>query len=288
MKEVHSWCVTLDVPPEASARLYSTLSPDERNRSARFRFARDRQRFITARGVLRGLLGRYLGTRPDQIRFTYNAFGKPELSAEFGSRLRFNLSHSGDLALIAITTDAAIGVDLERIRPQPDYGAIARSVFSAAEVDQLNSLPSHLYAQAFFNCWTRKEAYVKARGEGLAMPCPVDLDGTPPWSLYTLQPAPGYVGALVVEERDRRLRQWYLHPTTHADLQAGPRGPRDRAVGAPRRSGDLFATEVAVSSQGALEPMPPAFGFHAATPEENRYGQIAHHTAPIVKPQLVE
>jgi 4'-phosphopantetheinyl transferase len=201
--EVHSWCVNLDVPPETSAGLYATLSADERNRCARLRFARDRRRFIAARGVLRDLLGRYLGARPGQIRFVYNAFGKPELSREFGSRLRFNLSHSADLALIAITTDAAIGVDIEYIQPRPEYAEIARSVFSAAEVDELERLPSHLYAQAFLRCWTKKEAYVKARGEGLAL----GLDGTPT-DAVTLQPAPGYIGALAVEGRaEYRIEQ---------------------------------------------------------------------------------
>ena len=151
---------------------------------------------------MRDLLGRYLGTRPGRIRFVYNAFGKPELSAEFGNRLRFNLSHSADLALIAVTTDVAVGVDLEYIRPQPDGPEIARSVFSAAEVDQLNRVPSHLYPQAFLTCWTRKEAYVKARGEGLAR-----LDGIPT-DAVTLQPAPGYVGALAVEGRaEYRIEQ---------------------------------------------------------------------------------
>src|SRR5206468_620712 len=96
------------------------------------------------------------------------------------------------------TTDAAVGVDLERIGPQPDGPAIARSMFSAAEVDRLNDTPSHLYAQAFLSCWTKKEAYVKARGEGLA-DATNNLDGTAGWSVYTLNPAPGYIGALVVE-----------------------------------------------------------------------------------------
>jgi 4'-phosphopantetheinyl transferase len=222
--EVHSWCVALDVPPETSAGLDVTLSHDERNRSARLRFARDRRRFIAARGVLRDLLGRYLGTRPGQIRFTYNAFGKPELSPEFGSRLRFNLSHSADLALIAITTEAGIGVDLEYIRPQPDHAEIARSFFSAAEVDQLNRLPSPLHTLAFFGCWTKKEAYVKACGEGLAIPLtsfsvPMATDPTHtlvdlgrPWSLYTLQPVPGYVGALAIEGTGWRLSQWHWQP----------------------------------------------------------------------------
>jgi 4'-phosphopantetheinyl transferase len=202
---VHCWCVSLDVPPETVAGLYATLTSDERNRSARFRFARDRQRFVAARGALRDLLGRYLGTRAGRIRFAYNAFGKPALSSEFGSRLRFNLSHSADLALIAITTEAGIGVDLEYIRPQPDHVEIARCFFSAAEVDRLSRLPSHLYPQAFFSCWTKKEALVKARGEALAIPLPSLPRG---WSVYTLQPAPGYIGALVVEGRaEYRIEQ---------------------------------------------------------------------------------
>src|SRR5207244_1129644 len=91
--EVHIWYASLDVPPETSARLYTTLSSDERKRRARFRFKRDQQRFIVARGVLRDLLGRYLQTQPSQISFVYNAFGKPDLSPEFANRLKFNLSH---------------------------------------------------------------------------------------------------------------------------------------------------------------------------------------------------
>jgi 4'-phosphopantetheinyl transferase len=227
--EVHSWCASLDVPPEQSARLYATLTPDEHARSARFQFERDRQRFIVARGVLRDLLARYLQTRPGEIRFVYNAFGKPDLGSEFANRLTFNLSHSGRLALISIATASNVGVDLEYLRAQSDYAEVARRFFSAAEVDHLNALPSHLYAEAFFSCWTKKEAYLKACGEGLAIPLnsfsvplttdsaqtPVDLfvaseDIVPArrWSLYTLRPAPGYAGALAIEGTGWRLRQW--------------------------------------------------------------------------------
>jgi 4'-phosphopantetheinyl transferase len=180
---------------------------------------RDRQRFIAARGVLRDLLGRYLQTHPARIRFVYNAFGKPDLSPEFGSRLTFNLSHSADLALIAIAADSSVGVDLEYIQTQSEAADIARHFFSSTEVDHLNALPSHLYAEAFFSCWTKKEAYLKACGDGLAMPLnsfsvplttdpahtPVNLYG---WSLYTLRPAPGYAGALAIEGTGWRLRQW--------------------------------------------------------------------------------
>jgi len=227
--EVHSWCASLDVSPETSARLYATLTPDERTRSARFQFERDQQRFIVARGVLRDLLGRYLQTQPGHIRFAYNAFGKPDLSPEFGNRLTFNLSHSAGRALIAIATVSNVGVDLEYIRAQSEYADIARRFFSTAEVDYLSALPSHLYAEAFFSCWTKKEAYLKACGEGLAIPLnsfsvpltihpvdtPVDLyvaskDKVPAtrWSLYTLRPAPGYAGALAIDGTGWRLRQW--------------------------------------------------------------------------------
>jgi len=107
-------------------------------------------------------LGRYLQTQPSHIRFAYNAFGEPDLSAEFGNRLKFNLSHSAGLALIAIATTSNVGVDLEYIRAQSDYADIARRFFSPAEADYLMALPSHLYAEALFSCWTKKEAYLKA------------------------------------------------------------------------------------------------------------------------------
>jgi len=179
--------------------------------------------------VLRDLLGRYLQTQPSQINFVYNAFGKPDLSPEFANRLKFNLSHSAGFALIAVATASNVGVDLEYIRAQSDYADIARRFFSAAEVDYLIALPSHLYAEAFFSCWTKKEAYLKACGEGLAIPLnsfsvplttdhahtPADLyvaskDIVPAkrWSLYTLRPAPGYAGALAIEGTGWRLRQW--------------------------------------------------------------------------------
>jgi 4'-phosphopantetheinyl transferase len=227
--EVHSWCARLDVPPETSARFYATLTPDERTRSARFQFERDQQRFIVAHGVLRDLLGRYLQTQPGRIRFVYNAFGKPDVSPEFGNRFTFNLSHSAGLAVIAIASASNVGVDVEYIGARSDYADIARHFFSVAEVDYLMALPSHRYAEAFFSCWTKKEAYLKACGQGLAIPLnsfsvpmtadrahtPVDLyvaskDIFPAdrWSLYALRPAPGYAGALAIEGSGWRLSQW--------------------------------------------------------------------------------
>ena len=222
--EVQCWCASLDVPPEISACLYATLTPDERRRSARFYFERDRQRFIVAHGVLRDVLAHYLGTRAGNIGYVYNAFGKPDLNPAFGGRLRFSLSHSGDLAVIAVAT-SNVGVDVEYIRAESDYAAVANGFFSEAEVNYLTALPSSLHAEAFFSCWTKKEAYVKASGEGLAIPlnsfsvplttgpAPVlrdsciDTESARHWSLFTLQLAPGYAGALAIQGDGWTIRQ---------------------------------------------------------------------------------
>src|SRR5574341_799522 len=202
--EVHSWCVRLDLVPEQTARLHATLSSDERERSARFRFERDRQRFVAAHGQLRELLARHLDSEPGRIRYVHNAFGKPALDPEFGGRLRFNLSHSGGLALIAIAADAELGVDLELIRTEPDLAEIARRFFSPAEAEQLRSLPDPLRAEAFLSCWTQKEACLKACGGGLAFALDLrvassELAAARHWSLYPLRPAAGFVGALAIE-----------------------------------------------------------------------------------------
>ena len=231
---VHCWCVSLDVAPEACARLAATLASDERDRRARLRFERDRQRFTAAHGTLRELLGRYLGIPSRQVRLVRHAFGKPALSPEHGRWLKFNLSHSSDLALIAITTDAEVGVDVECVRPQPDYADIARSFFSATEVEALTRLPGHLRAEAFFTYWTTKEACLKAGGTGLA-----EFAGPPDRqasgrrsSVYTFQPAPGYVGAVAIEGSARhfQLRRWQsgIQATGPAGIEPATPGFGDR------------------------------------------------------------
>ena len=202
--EVHCWCVGLDVAPRRYVQLQATLASDERSRGARFRFERDRRRFVVARGALRALLGRYLGTDPGAVRFTYNAFGKPALSPECGTGLSFNLSHAAGLGLIAIVADADVGVDVEDIRVRPDHAAMARQFFTAAAADQLERLPSHLQAEGFLGCWTRTEALLKARGTGFSEPVTTDAGD---WSVYTLRPAPGYIGAVAVSGSGWRLRQ---------------------------------------------------------------------------------
>ena len=200
--EIHCWSVPLYVPANTLARLFETLSPDERDRAARLRFERDRRRFIVARAALRELLGRYVATPPDQVRFAYNAFGKPKLSRQFGGRLKFNLSHSSDLALIAITWGAEIGVDVEQIRAT-DYADIARSFFARREFEELSSVPKHLQARTFFDFWTRQEAYAKARGDGLGDAPPAHHGQ---WTFCSLEPAPGYIGAVVIEGIGRSVR----------------------------------------------------------------------------------
>jgi len=202
--EVHCWCVRLDVSAGTCAALSATLSRDERLRSARMRSPQLQQRFIAAHGGLRQLLGRYLGAHPSEVRFVRNEFGKPALTGRFGGRLTFNLSHSADLALIGIAADAEIGVDLEHIRDEPDFTEIAQWFFAAAEVEELKRLPSELRTRAFLSSWTRKEAYAKARGEGLGAN---EIAQPPGWSLYLLQPGLGYVGALVVEGSGWRVTQ---------------------------------------------------------------------------------
>jgi 4'-phosphopantetheinyl transferase len=178
--EAHCWCVPLDVPRNLLASLSATLTHDERQRAARLRSERDRRGYVVARAALRELLGDYLGAPPAELRFEYNEFGKPELGPEFGSSIEFNLSHSADLALIAVATDA-VGVDLEFVR-EGNYDDIARYF--------------GLEPRAFFRDWTKLEAYMKARGAGLA-DGPVEFPGD--WSFFLLRPAPGYIGTVAVE-----------------------------------------------------------------------------------------
>jgi 4'-phosphopantetheinyl transferase len=217
----------LDRAEPVVRRLLKTLAPDERSRAERFYFQVDRDHFIVARGILRAILSRYLETEPEQLRFYYASHGKPELAKEFDRHgVRFNISHSQGLALFAITRDREVGVDLEAIRPGIAGEKIAERFFSPREVRVLRAPPGDLQDEAFFNCWTRKEAYIKAKGEGLSMPLdtfdvslvpgePAALLNTKAdpqeasrWSLRELFPAPGFAAAVAVEGKDWQLRCW--------------------------------------------------------------------------------
>jgi 4'-phosphopantetheinyl transferase len=219
--EIHVWRAALDLENQTLSRCASILSQDEQLRANRFLFPRDRDHFIAARGVLRELLGRYVGCSPGRIEFQYGPHGKPALRAEGGeSPVHFNLSHSRDLAVYAFARSREVGIDLEPIRPEFAGENIAERHFSARELDEWHRLPPELRAEAFFLCWTRKEAYVKARGEGLQIPLDsfsvtltpnraVELHSLDDarWRLHSFQPADEYVGALVGEGKDWRLLQ---------------------------------------------------------------------------------
>jgi 4'-phosphopantetheinyl transferase len=222
--DIDIWCASLRPVPEALQRLEATLAPDESARAARFVFPRDRSHFIAARGILRELLGAYLQRPPASLKFEYGPHGKPALdSSEAGASVRFSLSHSHGLALYAFAHTREVGIDVELV--QPDFGGeeVAERFFSKRELAELRAIPVQMRAEGFFACWTRKEAYVKARGDGFQIPLDsFDVSLTPGrqaelhsvdgarWSVRAFQPAPGFVAAVVGEGKNWRLRhfQW--------------------------------------------------------------------------------
>lgn len=227
--EVHVWRAAADPIGPQLEHLRRILTPSEQARAERFSFRKDRGRFILRRGLLRTLLGRYLAVDSGRLQFTYGAGGKPELAPPFSrTQLHFNVSSSAGLVLYAVARGRELGVDIESIRPDIAHERIADHFFSPGEVSALRALPAEARVEAFFACWTRKEAYVKAKGEGLGMrfdsfdvsfipgePAAVLRTGESAqegsrWSLRTLAPGRGYAAALVVEGDKWRLRclQW--------------------------------------------------------------------------------
>jgi 4'-phosphopantetheinyl transferase len=167
---VDVWRVRLDEPVETTFAP-NILSSDELTRASRFHFEKDRLHFARCRSALRFLLSRYLGIPAAEIRFEYQPSGKPKLAAQQNPRrLRFNVSHSAGLALIAVSADHRLGIDIEKIRSDVDITTLAERFFSARERAGLRALPDHLRVPAFFACWTRKEAFLKATGDGLSFP----------------------------------------------------------------------------------------------------------------------
>jgi 4'-phosphopantetheinyl transferase len=222
--EVHLWQASLDERP---ADIFeSFLSADELTRANRFHFVKDRSRFVVARGLLRNLLAAYLGVDCSDLRFSYGAQGKPFLVLDSPVQINFNVSHTHGRAVFAFTRGRDLGVDLEYVSDDFDDELIANRFFSRAEVVTLRTVPADLRKQAFFNCWTRKEAYIKARGEGLSMPLnqfDVSLRPNEPaalqnnyrderevsrWSMQAIPAPEGYVGALVVEGHDWQLKSF--------------------------------------------------------------------------------
>ena len=210
---VHVWRISLDQQDETLERLRRTLEPEELDRAGRFHFEKHRRHFVVARGFLRSVVARYLETQPESLRFAYGEYGKPALAAEHV--LRFNLSHSHEVALLAVALDAELGVDVEHIRADFASEDIARRFFSRAEVEVFNALPREEQVAAFFRCWTRKEAYIKAIGKGLSQAldefdvtlgpgASAELlraadDDASRWVLRDVDVGEGYAAALMVE-----------------------------------------------------------------------------------------
>jgi 4'-phosphopantetheinyl transferase len=237
-EEVHVWRAFLQVSQSTVEYFRSLLSKDELLKAGRFYFDRDRHRYIVGRGVLRALLGRYLHMLPDQLRFRYNAYGKPALDMPYSTlhTLYFNSAHSREVALFAFAYDREVGVDVEYMRPDIDFEAVAKHSFSANEYTVIKGLPENEKLAAFYHCWSRKEAYIKARGMGLSLDLrlfDVSLEPGKPaallasredprevgrWTFETLAPAPAYAAALAVEGHNLKLAAWDWTETGVAGL----------------------------------------------------------------------
>lgn len=220
------WCALLDLPGEELAPLETTLAAEERARAGRLLIERERNRFVAARGLLRRILAAYLGARPEVLRFRYSVKGKPALE-DRPAGLEFNLAHSHGLALYAVAWGRPVGVDVERIREGIDIEGIAGRFFSGREAEALRALPAGERTEAFFRCWTRKEALLKAWGEGLpfgldrfsvslsaqeaaVLETAFDPREAARWWVPALDPAPEFVGALAVRggAAPLRCRRW--------------------------------------------------------------------------------
>jgi 4'-phosphopantetheinyl transferase len=223
--------VQLEASQERFDQCHGWLSADEKARAARFHFDEHRRAFALGRGVLRGLLGAFLALSPDKIQFTYGPKGKPALP-DAAQPLRFNTSNCGNLAVYAFLNGCEIGIDVERVRPMPDMEQIAARFFAPEEAAELTALAEPDRTRAFFSCWTRKEAYIKAVGDGLA----VALDsfrvtlgpGVPAgmlclggsavaaraWTLHDFNAGRELVGALAYQDQARAV---LVHPLVTAE-----------------------------------------------------------------------
>lgn len=223
--EVHVWRVELEQPEDVLGSFRSTLESDELQRAGRFHFEKDRKHFLVARGFLRAVLGRYLNAKAGALKFSYSGYGKPGLNGEHkNSSLRFNMSHSRGMALLALTEDKQIGVDVEFMRADFASEEIAQRFFSRCEVESFNALPKEDQVAAFFRCWTRKEAFIKATGLGLSQPLdefdvtlaagdPAALlrckdDDASRWFLSDLEVGEDYAAALAVETPVANVQCW--------------------------------------------------------------------------------
>jgi 4'-phosphopantetheinyl transferase len=209
--EIHVWFASLDQP---ALRFQRLLSMDERIKAEQFHFAEHRKRFTARRGILRTILGHYyLGVEPSLLQFCYGKNGKPALADTFGKgKICFNLSHSDEFAVYALARDRKIGVDIEHMRDIPEMEQIAERFFSPREKGVFHALPVSKKKEAFFNCWTRKEAFIKATGDGLSWP----LDS---FDVSLVPRAPA--GLLKIEGDTKAASQWSVQPLDFIPNYAG-------------------------------------------------------------------
>jgi 4'-phosphopantetheinyl transferase len=243
MGEVHVWRASLNLSHDRIRSLHRTLSADERLRAGRFHFARDRNRFVAARGTLRSILSRYLKITADRIRFQYNPFGKPSLAeCHIAEGIEFNLAHSHDLALYAFSRVNQLGVDIEYMQAKIAFMNIVQDFFPWQEKALLRKVPKNERCKVFFECWTRREAYLKALGRGLSLTLdhfhvePTENEDTSTlavvngnlrnvssWFVKTVKPGESYIGALVVRKRPDRLRFWeWVHEPCFTVIECEP------------------------------------------------------------------
>ena len=221
---IHVWRAIVDLPVTRLQVYNETLSADEQERAQRFKASQHRRRFTAARGTLRHILARYLRTSPRTIQFESGPFGKPLLPDPEGQPLHFNVSHSRQLAVYAISRNLEVGIDLEKDRDSLDYAGVAERIYSPQEFTVFQNLPEAEQRAAFFRCWTRKEAFVKALGKGFSFPLQnvtvsftpddppriLNVDGQSPedWALFDLPLGQGFWGALAVTGESSLIRGW--------------------------------------------------------------------------------
>jgi 4'-phosphopantetheinyl transferase len=218
--ELHVWRASLDLSSAVRERLQSRLNSEEKKRVEKLLIEKAREHFVAARGILRELLGAYLGVDAEKIAFRYGPEGKPSLSPEHNSRISFNVSHSNGMGLFVFASDREIGADIEYVKPDFRGMEIASRFFSEEESAALAKLPPQERDEAFFGCWTKKEAYVKAHGQGLSIPLRsftvefskskqvlADEAGAR-WSCYALEAAPGFAAAVVAAGENWTVKCW--------------------------------------------------------------------------------
>ena len=209
--EVHVWSAWLGRAQTDDAAGLAMLSEEERARAAKFHFGGDRRNFIARRSMLGAILGHYLQVEPSQVSLAYEERGKPRLAGpDNPAPLHFNCSHSRNLALCAVGRSAPLGVDVEQLRPVPEMADIVAAFCSGPENARISAAPPEKKLEAFFSLWTRKEAWLKATGEGIAGSlAQLDCSEAPPgWSILTLSPAPGFAGALACAAASARPLCW--------------------------------------------------------------------------------